>query len=96
MKNSPITTVLLGLLAVSAIASALLSAVYIANAREFRKLNTQVMFINQRTAAITSLANDAMEYSKRNPAIDPILESVGAKQRAGQTPVRPGAAATTK
>ncbi len=89
MKNSPITTVLVGLLAVSAVASALLSAFYISNAREFRKLNSQVLFVNQRTAAITSLANDAMEYSKRNPAIDPILESVGAKPKPGQTTNRP-------
>ncbi len=88
MKNSSTTAVLLGLLAVSAVASALLSAFYIGNAREFRKLNSQVMFINQRTAAISSLANDALEYSKRNPAIDPILESVGAKPKPGQAPAK--------
>ena len=39
---------------------------------------------------INALANDAVEYSKNHPAIDPILESVGLK------PGKSAPAATSK
>ena len=35
--------------------------------------------INNNRALIGSLAGEALEYSKKNPAIDPILEAAGVK-----------------
>jgi hypothetical protein len=35
---------------------------------------------------MTALANDTLEYSKKNPAIDPILESVGLKPAKSNVP----------
>jgi hypothetical protein len=84
MSKSPLNTLLLAILTVSTLASVGLCFMYISNARQFRSLNNQVAFINQRNQAIQALANDAIEYSKRNPAIDPILQSIGAKPKAGQ------------
>jgi len=46
--------------------------------------------INNNRATINALANDVMEYSKKNQAIDPILESVGLKPGKSNLP------ATTK
>ena len=71
----------MGVLTISALASVGLCWSYIGSAREFRALQAQAGMINNNRALIHALANDAMEYSKRNPAIDPILESVGLKPK---------------
>lgn len=79
MKNNPLTTVLLGVLTLSALLSVGLCWRYISNTRELHSLQTQATIINNNRAVINALANDTVEYSKKNPAIEPILESVGLK-----------------
>ena len=79
MKNTPLTTILLGALTLSALASVVMCWLYISNTRELRTLQSQAAFINNNRAIITALANDTLEYSKTHPAIDPLLESVGFK-----------------
>jgi hypothetical protein len=79
MKNTPLTTVLLGALTLSALSSVVMCWLYISNTRELRNLQSQAAFINNNRAIITALANDTLEYSKTHPAIDPLLESVGFK-----------------
>ncbi len=83
MKNSPLTTVLLGLLGLSALASVVLCWFFISNARELRSLQGQVTIINNNRTIGNALATDALEYSKKNPALDPILEAVGLKPGKG-------------
>ena len=90
MRKSPLTTILLGLLTVSALASVVLCWLYISSTRQLRALQTQANIINNNRTVMTALANDAIEYSKRNPAIDPILESIGLK------PVKTAATSTSK
>lgn len=80
MKNTPLTTILLGLLTVSALASVLLCWLYISNTRELRTIQSQTAMINQNRAIINALANDTMEYGKTHPNIQPVLESLGLKQ----------------
>jgi hypothetical protein len=90
MKNNPLTTILLGVLTLSALASVVLCWLYISNTRELRTLQTQATLINNNRALINALAVDTVEYSKTHPAIDPILESAGLK------PGKSAPAATTK
>jgi hypothetical protein len=90
MKNNPLTTVLLGVLTVSALLSVGLCWRYISNARELRLLQGQATLINNNRALINELAVDAVQYSKTNPSIDPILKSVGLK------PASPTSTATHK
>ena len=90
MKNNPLTTVLLGVLTISALLSVGFCWRYVSNTRELRTLQTQANMINNNRTMINSLANDTVEYSKKNPAIDPILESVGLK------PGKSAPAATSK
>lgn len=59
---------------------------YISSTRELRTLETQSALINNNRAVINALLNDTIEYSKRNPAIVPILESVGWKPTANTAP----------
>jgi len=79
MKNSPLTTILLALLFISAVLSVGFFWKYIAKSRELRAYQVQVAQINQRSAAINQLINDMVEYSKRSPNhdIEHVLESVG-------------------
>jgi len=79
MKNSPLTTFLLSILALSAVLSVIFCLLYVSSTRELRSLQAQVTAINNRNGAMSALVNETMEYSKRNPAIDPILEATGFK-----------------
>jgi len=82
MKNDPLTTALLGALLVSALLSLVFFERFIANSRELRTVNTQAAYINNMNnnrALLNSLANDALEYSKKNKDIEPLLESFGLK-----------------
>ncbi|MEY2428988.1 MAG: hypothetical protein QOJ40_1873 [Verrucomicrobiota bacterium] len=90
MKNSPLTTILMGVLTLSALLSVGLCWSFIAKARELRSLQAEAAKINNSRAMVQALANETLEYSKTHPAIDPILESVGLK------PAKAGAAPATK
>jgi hypothetical protein len=95
MKRSPLTTVLLVLVTISALASLVLCWMYISNTRELRNLQTQATGVNNNRSIIQALANDCVEYSKKNPAINPILEQAGVKPPSGSSPApasntRPG------
>jgi hypothetical protein len=85
MKNDPLTTILLGLLTILALTSVVLCWLYVANTRELRTLQAQVAMVQNNRNLVNSLANDAVEYSKKNSNIDPILESVGLKPKSGTT-----------
>jgi hypothetical protein len=87
MKNPKLTPLLLGITAVSAVLSMLLVGAVHTYARQMRGLQTQVAFINQSRPLINALAVELVEYSKKNPAIDPILLSTGVKQ--GPKPAAP-------
>jgi Na+-transporting NADH:ubiquinone oxidoreductase subunit NqrC len=85
MKSNPLATILLAVLAVSAVASAILGALYVQNNRELRALQSQVGQVNNNRNLLNALAQDCLEYSKTHQAIDPILESVGLKAKPAAT-----------
>jgi hypothetical protein len=83
MKNSPLITILLALLAISAALSLYFCYAYIRKSGQIRGLQFQVNVINQRNAGINTLMNDVIEYSKHTPNhdIDRVLESFGLTNR---------------
>jgi hypothetical protein len=90
MKNNSLTGILTAVLAFSAVLALVFCYLYIRDSRELRNLQGQVIGINNHRAAIASLANDAMQYSEKNQAINPILESMGLKQgKATPAPAKP-------
>ncbi len=93
MRNSPLTTILLGLLTLSAVASVVLCWLNISNTRELRSLQAQVT-VNNNNAFINALVNDSVEYSKTHHDIEPVLESVGLKLAKAAPP--PATKAPTK
>ncbi|MEW6303766.1 MAG: hypothetical protein AB1705_09860 [Verrucomicrobiota bacterium] len=45
--------------------------------REWAQLERQLTAVNKNKTIMNSLAREAVEYSRRNPAINPILQSAG-------------------
>ena len=86
MKNSQLTPVLLGITAVSALLSIILVGWSFAYARQLGPLRNQVAFIHSSRPMINALAGELIEYSKKNPSIDPILYSTGVKQSTAPAP----------
>jgi len=76
MNKSPLTKVLLGVLALISLWSLVLCYSYNSKTRELRLLNGQAAAINFRQQAANALVLDVMKYSEKNPSIKPILESI--------------------
>ena len=70
---------LVGLLFICAIISAVCAILHMQSSDQLRGLQVQAAMMEQKRAVTRSLAQDAIEYSKRNPAIDPLLQSIGLK-----------------
>lgn len=83
MKSNSLPAVLLGVLAISALASVVLCVLYVNGVRELRGLQGQMAAVQNNRVLATQLVADLMEYSKKNPAVVPLLESVGFKAQAG-------------
>ena len=86
MKKSPATTFLLVVLVASSLASVLFCGLYIRYAMRLRDLQRSFSNAQAYRSLFVSLINDTMEYSKKNAAIDPILESSGFKPAATNKP----------
>ena len=89
MKNNPLTTILLAVLAVSAIWSAILCIQFVRSTRELRAMQGRALAISTYEGRDQAVLNEVLAYSTNHPAIDPILESLGIRK----TPAAPGPAA---
>ncbi len=83
MKNSSIAAIFVAILLLSVSVTALLAYRYIHNTSYLQVLQDQVLQVGSNRSRASALAADAVEYSKRNPAIDPILFATGIKVPAG-------------
>ena len=95
MRKSPLPTILLVVMLVSSLASLWYCWRYITSIRELKQLQSQAAFVQNNQAVINTLVGELLEYSKKNPAIDPILESIGAKAPKAGTPA-PATKSATK
>jgi hypothetical protein len=97
MKSNPLGPFLVGVFVACALVVAWLSLKYFFSMREFAKLNIRAVSINNTRTAVQSLANEAAEYSRRNPAIDPLLERFDVKPRGtNAAPAAPGTPPSSK
>jgi hypothetical protein len=83
MKSNAVTNLLVGLVVLTVVATTSLALYYVRSVQNLNTLQLQTAIINRNRALANSLVAETVEYSKRNPAIDPILQSIGAKPRAG-------------
>ena len=77
MKNSLFTTVLMWLLATSAILSIVFCLQFIFRTRELFTRQAEMGRYQNNHQLLNVLIGDLREYSKRNPAINPILQPLG-------------------
>ena len=82
MKNNPLTTILLAILAVSAVWSAILCLQYISNKRELGAMEGEVAVNSTRQNIDQAILNEAVMYSTNHPAILPVIEALGIKRPA--------------
>jgi len=77
-------------LVVSLVAVAIFCAQYYFKTRELRSLQSQVNYYQQRELVLKQLLGEVMAYSEKNPAIDPLLINIGAKQgKPAPAPAKP-------
>lgn len=85
MKNNTLSILLLAAAAVSVLATAGLAVLQVRSLAQMQSQKLQVATVERERSTVLGLANDAAEYSKRNPAILPILEIIGVKVKPGAT-----------
>jgi hypothetical protein len=91
MKSNGTTTILNWALAVVVVALAIFSVQYYFKTREVRSLQTTMAAYQNRQAVLNNLIAECLEYSKHNPAIDPLLEANNLKPKAGAAGTKPAA-----
>jgi len=83
MNKSPALTALLAVLVVSALCSVAFCGLYVRDAMRLRDLQRSTSMIQTYRNSMVSFINETIEYSKKNPGIDPILEAAGFKPKSG-------------
>jgi hypothetical protein len=86
MSRNPFAAVLVALLFVNAAVASAFGLVYAFSTRDLRKVQPQAAEIQSRLNVAQALLNDTLEYSRRNPAIDPLLQSLNFKTNAPGAP----------
>jgi hypothetical protein len=77
MKSNPLTVALVAVLAVCAVATVVLSATFTLKLRKLGTMQARLIQINNVNGFLRSLSADSLEYSKKNPAINPLLQTFG-------------------
>lgn len=80
MKEKSLTSILIAVLLVFVCAAALLGFLYNRRITELRQVQASVSAMQNGNMAVQVIATDVIEYSTKNSAIDPILQSFGLKQ----------------
>ena len=83
MRNNAFTSLLVGLVVLSVLTTSGLALYYVRCIQRLNRLQFQNAVITRNRALLNSLASESVEYSRRNPSLDPVLQSVGIKARPG-------------
>ena len=83
MNKNPAITVLLVILIASALCSVAFCCLYIGSTMKLRDLQRSAAMAQNNSNLLLSIGKEDLEYSKKNPAIDPLLEAAGFKPKTG-------------
>ena len=89
MKSNLLGAFLAGVLVVGAVGASWLAVVHFFAIKELEKVTARYGALNTTASAAQALANEAVDYSRRNAAIDPILQQYELKPKPGAA-VGPG------
>jgi hypothetical protein len=79
MRNNWFAALLVAMLFLSAAVAVRFAIMYAFSTRALRSPQPQMMMYQARLNLAQALLNDTLEYSKHNPAIDPLLHSLHIK-----------------
>lgn len=80
MKSHASNTILTGLLGINLVLSAVFCFRSIMATRDSRRLGYEARTVQFEQQRFQSLAADCLAYSEKNPAINPVLESIKLKE----------------
>ncbi len=86
MRNNSLAAALVGVLLVCGLFTTWISVRYYFSLKELQRLQAQVAYINTVRKAALDLAGESLEYSKRQPAIVPLLQQFQIIARSNQPP----------
>ena len=92
MKQNPFAAILVLLLFISGAVAVFFALNFGFSTRSLRRLQPQAMAFQARLNVAQALLTDMLEYSKRNPAIDPLLQSLNLKTNAPPSTTAPAPA----
>jgi hypothetical protein len=84
MQRNFLGHAMLGLIMAGVVATLGLSYFTVQTLREGRRLQGQVKALTEIRKVLGGLIQESAEYSRKNPAIDPILEKYGIKKQQPQ------------
>ena len=89
MKSHSFTTLLVALLLFSSLVAAVQVLRLSFATRDLRRIQSKLIENSSHLNLTQALLNDTLEYSKHNPAIDPLLQSMNFKTNASAGTARP-------
>jgi hypothetical protein len=88
MRNNQTTSLLVGMLFLLTVFTGWLTIKYNSSVRQLQQVQTKANNVAVLRNALQSLAAETIEYSKKNPAIEPLLQSLAS--HAATQAVQPG------
>ena len=93
MKNNPLALMLVGILLISSLINLWLAYSYNSSLSQLRALQNEIAGVQNSRNTLNILFNELAEYSRKNPAITPMLQQVGILPPTAAKPGAPGMAA---
>ena len=81
LRNNWLSLILLALIGASSVMACWSAVMWFLGAREAQALDFQFQRMNDISTAVQSLAGEAVEFSRRHPSIEPLLQEHNVRPR---------------
>jgi hypothetical protein len=85
MRNNQMTSLLVGMLFLLTLFTGWLTLKYNWSLRDLQQVQAKANSVNTLRNTLQSLAAETIEYSKKNPAIEPLLQSLASRNAAASS-----------
>ena len=92
-RNNPVTSLLVSILFLAALATCWFAVRYFFSVRELQGIQFRYQNLVTTQSALQSMAAEAVAYSQQNPAINPILMEFNLTNRTVAPPAAPASSA---
>lgn len=77
MKNNPLIGLMMAIVFLNAAFTAWLAYKYSQSMRTLQTMQAQSVVMNREMNMFRAMVNDSFEYSRKNPAMDNVLQTIG-------------------